>query len=186
MGTKSHSPKSGAGNNGHGFSSSIRNEADMSSRISEGFSKPALVFGFKTELSFSDFGTIADIFSRHYPAMLAELEMNALSQIAPETYIYDFLDDPMDPASKESGRLRLTICIPISERFRAIPPYEVIEIPEFKYVSIPTHTFADWETVRQEAESRKLKRTKVEREVYKRWVGMGSAENELELQVGIE
>lgn len=154
--------------------------------ISEGISKPALVFGFKTDLLFSEFGTIAEISSRHIPAMLAELVMNALAQIAPETYLYDFLDDPMDPAMKESGRFQLTICIPISERFKAIPPYEVFEIPEFKYLSIISSSFADWETIRQEAETRKAKRTKVEREVYRRWVGMGGPGNELELQVGIE
>ena len=157
----------------------------MKEPINQILSTPSFALGFKVDLSFSEFGTIASIAETHMPSMYGEIEKAGLKATGPEVYVYVFRDNPTDPAKKITGQLSLTLAIPIDERFQPQAPYAVVDLPEFKCISLHTDTFADWETLRAAADSRGRKRTLIEREVYWNWVGMGAPGNDLELQVGI-
>ena len=157
----------------------------MHEPITQAVSPASLALGFTSELSFPEFGNIAGIAEAHMPTMYGEIEKAGLKPTGPEFYLYAFRDNPTDPDKKETGRLTLTLAIPIDERFQPQAPYAVVDMPEFKFMSLHTESFADWETLRTAVDARGRKRTLIEREVYWNWVGMGAPGNDLELQVGI-
>lgn len=117
------------------------------------------------------------------PQLYAKAHALGLELAGPETYLYHFDKD---------CSMELDIGLPIKEEAKGSPePFQFLNAPAFKCVSCVYRGSmkgigAAWDELTHHCGEKKYKLTPENREVYLKWVAFDSAENETDLQRGVE